>query len=164
MKNKLLLLALSIILSLSLISCGSNEKQDALLKYLNEDLKTAEEYEDIVVTTYDSITGDNYTDDYTLYSELKNTILPNSLKLIDSVESIECSFDELRNVHELYLNAINKQHQAFTIILSALENQDYSQVAEANELLSQARKGVRDYMAELKTLCTDNDVSLEEYN
>lgn len=162
MKNKLFFVVLSISLSLFLISCGSTEKQDALLKYLNEDLQAAEEYENIVVTTYDSLTGDNYTDDYTLYSQLKTTILPNSLKLIDSVESIECNFDELRNVHELYLNALNKQYQAFTIMLSALENQDYSQVAEANELLSQARKGVRDYTSELKTLCENNNVSLEE--
>lgn len=162
MKNKLFLILLSISLSIFLISCGSNKNQDALIKYMNEDVKKALEYEEIVTTTYDSITGDNYTNDYIVYTELQNTILPNSVKLIASLESIECGFDELRDVHELYLSAVNTQHQAFTTILSALETQDYLLVSEGNQLLTEARKYSRDYMSKLKKLCEDNNVELQQ--
>ena len=138
------------------------EKQDLLLKYLNEDLYNVVVYENIVSTTYDSVSVNNYTDDYTMYTALIDTIITNSLQLINEAEAIECGFDELREVHELYIKAMNIQHQAFTIIVVAIENQDSSKISEANELLYEARKYYRDYLSELESLCTANDVILQQ--
>ena len=49
-------------------------------------------------------------------------------ELIEEAESIEIETSEVKKVHEIYLDAINKNNQAFTLMLSALENQDYPSI------------------------------------
>jgi Tfp pilus assembly protein PilP len=62
MKRKVFFLGAVILLLLS--GCG-DPVQDDLLKYVNEDLKELAVLEEDAIAEYDSVTGDNYVDDYT---------------------------------------------------------------------------------------------------
>ena len=48
-----------------------------------------------------------------MYTILTNEVIPESQKLIDEAEEITIETKEVKSVHELYIDAINKQNQAF---------------------------------------------------
>ncbi|GHU45502.1 hypothetical protein FACS1894120_0410 [Clostridia bacterium] len=108
------------------------------------------EAESRVSNGYNSVIGDNYTDDSTLYEALDEQIISDSLKLINLAGDIIPEGEELRKIHELYVKAVNDQHQAFSLLLSATYNSDHAMAASANEKLADARLGVRNYNAELR--------------
>lgn len=137
--------------------------QEDLLNYINVELLKIVDIEAIVTEGYDSVSGDNYTDDYTMYNMIEQEVLPASVELVDTAEGIEVSTKEVRDIHELYIEAVNIQHQAFGIILSAIEKQDYELISEANEKLSEARKKMRDYMDSIEALSVEVGVELN-YN
>lgn len=115
-----------------------------------------------MITAYSSVSGENYTDDYTMYDVIQTQVIPESLKLITQLEAItiKLNTEELRNLNEKYVKAMNDQNQAFVLTLSALETQDYTIAATANEYLTNARKLVREWQVELQTLCDENGVEL----
>lgn len=120
--------------------------------YIELELPKILELEAVVSESYDSVSGDNYTDDETMYITIKDVTLPASKKLIAAAEGILPRTKTIRDIHEKYIAAVNKQDYAFTLILSALEEQDYATITKANELLTEARKYAREYVADMTEL------------
>jgi hypothetical protein len=75
---------------------------------------------------------------------------------------VKIETDELRKIHEDYIEAANIQASAFLTIVTALENQDSGLINEANEKLNTARKMMRDYQNDVKKLAKEHDVKLEK--
>lgn len=166
MKSKLKIagiVVIIVIVLLFLIPSGENkEVQDDLLNYINNELPVIAPVEEIVINDYGSVSGDNYTDDQTMYDMLYGSVIDNSSKLVDLSENIEIKTSEVREVHEVYIDAVNTQHSAMTTIMDALETQNYSKVSEANDKLSEARRKMREYLAELKELAEEYNVEFIE--
>jgi Ser/Thr protein kinase RdoA (MazF antagonist) len=129
-----------------------------LTDYINNDTNEMVELDAEVIELYEK--AQNSANDYTMYEILMNEVIPKSKKLIEEAESIEIETSEVKKVHEIYLDAINKNNQAFTLMLSALENQDYTVMTQANEKLDEARKLLRDYESALETLAKEHDVEI----
>lgn len=161
--NAIIRITMSFLLIITISGCSRNntEVQDDILNYINVELPKLVELESTVIEGYESVTGDNYTDDETLYNALQNEIIPSSLDLIDAAEEIVPETEDVRVVHEIYLSAINKENSAFTTILSAIENQDYDKVSLANDKLTDARKELRDFNSNLDDLAEDNDIEMD---
>ena len=149
--------AVVVIVAIALFS-GGDAVQDDLLDYINNDTTEMKQLDTEVIELYEK--AQNSESDYTMYEILMNEVIPKSQKLIEEAESIEIETDELKEVHEIYLDAINKNNQAFTLMLSALENQDYTVMTQANEKLDEARKLMRDYENALKELAKEHDVEI----
>ena len=143
-------------------SC-SNQVSDDLLNYVNKQLPKVADNESKAVESYESVSGDNFTDDETMYYTIQNDVIPVYRKFIDQLESIseELETEEVQKVHEKYIEAANVQNAAFMLILSGLENQDYNEMAEANEKLDKGRKLLREYKSDLKKICKENNVDLK---
>ena len=157
--KKVYLLVVCVVIVFLINGCGSdNLVQKDLLNYINVELPKVAEIENKVVSGYDAVSGENYTDDLTMYNALKDEILGDSLELIEKTESIEIKTEDVKDVHEIYIEAINMQHQAFTKILAAVEAQDIDKVTEANKLLSDARKRMREFSTELIALQKENNI------
>lgn len=136
--------------------------QDDLLKYINTSIKELEELESKKISSYDSISGDNYTDDTTMYNEMLEEVIPTTKKLIAAAEEVETETREVRELHEIYLEAINVEYSAFCTILEALEQQDFNMISDANDKLTKARKGIRDFKSEMKELAEKYDIVITE--
>ena len=162
MKKTILYMITALLIATFLSACEGSAGQKELIHYINDCLPPIAEIETRVINRYDSVSGENYTDDLTMYTALKDEIVPNSLKLIEAAEAITVENEKIKDLHEIYIDAINKQHSAFTTILSAIESQDYSKVSEANTMLSDARKGVRDYLYALEELKKEYNVVTDE--
>lgn len=144
-----------------LSGCGSNQIQDDLMIYLNESMPALAEQETEAIELYGGVTGANYIDDETLYDTLLNEVLPKYRDFIDNLESIEVETEELSNLHEHYIEAVNLQNSGFIMIVVALEQQDTEKIIEANKNLTESRKILREYQKDLKALAKENDVTIQ---
>ena len=149
-----------VVMILAISGCGTNEKKDDLLNYINNELSKIIDIENAVIVGYDAVSGGNDMDDDEMYEALEKKIIPNSLKLIKLAETIMPKTRELRAIHEIYLEAINTQRQALVMILSVFEKEDSSLVDQANEKLADARKSARDFLLELREYAKKNNVTI----
>ncbi len=157
-------LILGVVLMLSLVGCFDTAKQDAILKYVNEDLASILELETKFIESYESVSGENYTDDATMYTELVNNTSIYARDLSNAVTNLADSITDadLLAIHKLYMEATTKNSAAITTMISALENADYAQVSTANELLGEASSLLVDYRTKLTALAEENGVTFEE--
>ncbi len=109
------------------------------------------ETETYLLDAYGAVTGDNYSDDLTLYNALVD-LVPEVQTFIGEIEEINPTAANLRAVHELYLEAWNLQSKGMTLFIAALEAQDYEKVAEANEALAEGRALMRQFIADFDAL------------
>ncbi|MBN2851515.1 MAG: hypothetical protein JXQ23_02130 [Clostridia bacterium] len=162
MKKKLLFLSCLVLIAISFTSCKSDLVHDELLSYINEELPSISELEDNVYIAYDRVSGENYTDDETMYYVISNDVIPASDKLVQAAKNFSFTQESVKNVHEIYINAVSLQHEAFTIVLTALEMQDLDQVAAANEKFGLAEQEMKKYISELEKLAGEHNVGLTD--
>ena len=151
-------IAVAVVVIAILLLGGDNAVQDDLLDYINNDITEMQELDSEVIDLYER--ARNSEDDYAMYEILIDEVIPKSRELIDEAEAIQIETKEVQEIHEVYLDAINKQDQAFTLMLSALENQDFEIMTQANEKLDEARKLQRQYESALKALAKKHDVEI----
>lgn len=152
----------SFLLMLFLLSGCGDPVQDDLLNYVNEKMPALGKEETKILGKYEDVTGPNYTDDQKLYDALKVEIIPAYNQYIEDLESVKIETEELRKIHEDYIEAANIQASAFLTVITALENQDSGLINEANQKLNTARKMMRDYQNAVEKLAKEHDVKLEK--
>jgi hypothetical protein len=118
--------------------------------YMNS-MKTLVSPENSILTKYGSVTGDNYTDDETMY-EVLTDLVPEMNRFIARVEKIQPKNTTLRSIHKIYISGWNLQFEAVLLTLEALEEQSYAGMAKANKVLSQGRSKMTDFRARLQGL------------
>ena len=94
-----------VIVAIAMFS-GGDAVQDDLLDYINNDTNEMVELDAEVIELYEK--AQNSANDYTMYEILMNEVIPKSKELIEEAESIEIETSEVKKVHEIYLDAINK--------------------------------------------------------
>ena len=156
-KRLMYLSGLLFICVVSAVGC-ENKQQTELIDYINKELPAIAELEEKVFNKYSAVSGDNYSDDQVMQDALRSEIIPNSSKLIDTTEAVVIVDKQLRHTHEIYISAINKQHNAFNLIDRAIDTADAEMINKANNLLSEARKGMRDFLSEINKLKTEYNV------
>lgn len=150
------------LLTILLSGCFGDPVKDDLKNYINKEVGTVADLEQKAVSKYESVTGINYTDDLALYDALVGEILPTYQQFVKKLEGINVETDELKKIHENYIEAANLQYNAFVKILNAIEKQDITIIEEANGMLEDARKMIRDYQSDIKKLAKKHDVQLKK--
>jgi hypothetical protein len=160
MMNKLV--TLFVFLLLVLAGC-SNPIKDDLLNYINVELPEIAQYENDTIATWDSVSGDNYTDDYTMYEALTEIIIPTYREFVNGIEPITLRLKtkEVRDLNEKYVEAVDLQMNGFLILINAIETQDSSLVVQFNERLDRGRRLVREWQIELQDLCNKNGIKFQ---
>ncbi|MGQ3480618.1 hypothetical protein [Paenibacillus sp. TY11] len=145
-----------------LAACSTDPVKKDLITYVNEGMLPLGQDEKAVTEKYEAATGDNYTDDLTLYNTLNDEIIPEYTKFVDKVEAVKTETPEVRAVHEIYIKAVNTQNEAFIKLVDALDKQDLNLVNESNAKLSEGRKLFRDFEEQVKTLAKEHDVEMNK--
>jgi hypothetical protein len=161
-KKWLLALVLPFVFLLSSCNILGNPVQDELINYINKDMKKAGKLESAAISAYEGVSGANYTDDQTMYDALTKDVIPNYNEFIKELDSVSIESDELKEIHEIYIEGADIQFKAFTIIKQALEEQDATLIQQANDLLADAREHIRDYKNKLDKLAKEHDVKIEK--
>ena len=133
-----------------------------LLKYINQDIKELSSVEKKLLKSYTNVTGSNYVNDETTYKEFVNSTLPLAGKLNElSIQTVNNITDkEILKVHKIYINYTSKYLAAVNMVTLALENQDTSQVLEANEILNEANNLAIDYRKALYELAEKYNITI----
>ena len=157
--KRVICILLGLLMLLSLMGCGKSEKQADLYKYIEVDMAELAKLEEKMIKSYESVTGENYASDYDTYVELSEITIVLARELNDEVLdlSYEINDDELLEVHRIYMNYCSKFLSALGMIITAIENQDYTQISEANEKLNEANNFALDYRRALDDLAEKYD-------
>lgn len=151
-----------ILLTFILSGCLSNPVQEELLSYLNEELPKITKLEADAITAYESVTGANYSTDQELYNVLLDSVVPTYQEFVDKLEGITLDTEEVRGVHEEYIEGANLQYNAFIKVITALEQQDRAMIEEANVMLDEARKILRDFKYNVEKLASEHNIELTD--
>ncbi len=114
-------------------------------------MKSLVSAESSILRKYGSVTGDNYSDDETMYEVFVN-LTPEINRFIGRIERVQPKNSTLRSIHNLYVAGWNLQNEAVLLSLQALEDQSYAGMAQSNKVLSQGRAKLNEYRARLQGL------------
>ncbi|MBP3041663.1 hypothetical protein J9303_19670 [Bacillaceae bacterium Marseille-Q3522] len=78
----------------------NKEKQEAILNFINKEVKKTSDLELEAFQSLYSVSGDNYTDDQTVYHELVNTTIPAYEKAVKEAKNIDTEIPELKKMAE----------------------------------------------------------------
>lgn len=132
-------------------------KEDLTI-YLYESIASVVELEAEAIAAYDSVTGDNYIDDETTYYHIQDVAVPLFTDLIEQIEAFQPTTPEVRELNEIYIEAMNTQNIAMVKILAALETGDYDLLSEANQMLADGRALGREFMNKGQALKQEHGV------
>jgi len=141
---------LSLMFSIPAAQAAAKVSKKEYQAYINS-MQTLVKAENSILTKYGSVTGDNYTDDETMYDVLTD-LAPEMNRFIARVEKIQPKNTTLRSIHKIYISGWNLQFEAVLLTLEALEDQSYAGMAKANKALSQGRSKMTDFRARLQGL------------
>jgi hypothetical protein len=160
MKKSLFFLLLTVI-SLLIVGCFSDPVKEDLEDYVNNGVLPLMSDEEEILALYDSVTGNNYTNDFILYETIQEEIIPKYRRFIDNIEAIRPTTPEVRKIHEIYIHASNEQFNAMVMILDAIDYQDHGLLKDANEKLHEARTLLRNFQYELDDLLDKHNLEVE---
>ena len=162
--KKIFNFVLVLVLIFNIVSCGNSIKSEALLKYINEDLAVLSEMETKFLESYESVTGNNYINDYIMYEEFsRNTmVLSRDLnnKAIEIIKNIDD--EEISELHRIYINLTSNYMNVVSLTLAALETQDFTNISLANEKLNNANNLALDFKEKLNVLAEKYNVDIEK--
>ncbi len=159
--KKLLSLTLAALMSVLLLSCGVS-LADELVSYINDDMPAILSLEEQMTASFDSITGDNFTNDADMYTEIAEVTLPAVTEMNTLATAIVPENKELSAVHSLLCEYTAKYMEAYTTLLTALESQDEALVDVANVTLEEAAALSVTYYDDLYNLAINNGIEFNE--
>ncbi|AUO07935.1 hypothetical protein NS115_22640 [Paenibacillus jamilae] len=145
-----------------LSACSTDPVKKDLITYVNDGMLPLAQDEKAVTEKYESVTGDNFTDDEILYNTLRDDIIPEYTKYLDKVEAVKTETPEVRAVHETYIKAVSTQKEALITMVDALEKGDLNLINEGNTKLSEGKKLFRDFGEQVNTLAKEHDVKINK--
>jgi len=151
-----------LLISLSL-AWGNGSVQQDLLNYINVELSKVTPLEKEAIKHYESVTGENYKDDLTTYTVLRDKVIPIYNDFQEKLKSIKPHTEEVKNLHKTYIKTANLYYKAFTMMLLALEKKDEAALKSANKDFEQAREAARNLQDSLKKLCQKYGLKLKDY-
>ena len=100
-----------------------------------------------------------------MYETMLDVVIPKYRDFNGKLEAISLTLrtEEVRALHELYIEAANIQYSAMLTILNALEQQDFSIMSQATESMDEGRRLLREFQGALQQLASENDVELSGY-
>ena len=142
----------------------ANSKQEELIDYFNNELQELAILESKMLTSYESVRGDNYVSDAVMYKELTTNTVILARELNDKAVKIAADIDDpkLLKAHQKYMEYTSKMMNAFTLMISAIENQDRFMITQANQVLTEANLAALDYKTELLNLVEEYNVKIED--
>ena len=128
-----------------------NASYSSELKTYKAQLSRLMSAETEIINGWSSVSGVNYTTDEVMYNKLVK-LLPKVNAFVGRVEAIQPNNSKIYAAHRLYIDGWNYQYQGFTMVMAALENQDYAQMTQANSYLSKGRAKITAFTRAVRVL------------
>ncbi|MFI8687824.1 hypothetical protein [Rossellomorea sp. NPDC077527] len=137
------------------------DKQEAVLQFINEDIKKVAEYEVAAFQSLASVSGVHYTDDPTLYRELTTITIPAYEKALEEAKGIETEIPELEEMKNRIVTATQTFYDALILEKKAIKDQDEGLIEESNAKVDEYYMLVETYHSDMKLLAEKYEVTYE---
>jgi len=145
-----------------IFGCGSeDEETDPIAQDLKDYLYHFNQFleqEQAIAASFESITGENYTDDETMYEELVENTLPKTEALLDDLRMIEFATPEVQELHENYIKGWEAQKKGFELYAEAVEKQDQEITKQGNQSLDEGSHQMELVIQELNQMVEEHNV------
>jgi hypothetical protein len=159
---KVKIFALFALFLLLLAGCKQNDVQKDLINYYNNGLAQIGTEEGEAISAYQGATGSNYKDDATLYDVMKNTVVPKYEAFKKKLEALQPKTDEVKELHKIYLDGVDKQYKGFLLVIEALEKQDANIIDQANNILNEGGQIIGNFNTQLDEMLKKHDVVIKD--
>lgn len=108
-----------------------------------------------------AVIGENFRDAKTMYRTFQE-VTPEYRDFVNQVEAIASSLrtEEVRHLHEIFIESANAEFSSVTLTVAALERQDAVLLSQANERSQKANKLSREYSVAFRDLTTKYKVEV----
>lgn len=137
------------------------EQQEAILQFINVDVARVSSYEMEAFDSLARVSGENYTDDETMYLELVENTIPAYEKALAEAKNIEVQGKELEAMKKRLLEATGTFYEALLLQKQALEQQSKELMNQSNQKLDEYFQLVDAYHLELELLSKEYEVKYE---
>lgn len=139
-------------------SVEQTEEQTAILTFINEDVAATSENQSIAFDELAQVTGENYTDDETVYRTLEEKIIPAYEQVVATSKAIEPQIEALEVPKEMLVEATELCLDSFQLRLEAIEKQDMEMMEEADATYNKYYERIEEYHEEVKTIANQHDI------
>ncbi|WP_347321128.1 hypothetical protein [Rossellomorea sp. RS05] len=140
------------------------EKQEALITYINDDVRKIADYETEAVVALQGVSGENYTNDEDMYEVLTKEVIPTYEKAVDTAENIESPFDELEPMTAKLKDIVATYHEALMLQKEGIEKQDVSLIEDSNAKAQEYLLAAQEYHMAMSDLAKKYDVDYQPDN
>lgn len=159
------MISLIVILSIGSMT-GCSEESSVVEDQISEDLDNYLEYisqqvekqEEVVTSSYRSVTNENYTDAENMYKELTETTLPETEILLKKLKNINPETEEVNQLHKILVTGWENQYEAFKLFVEAIEKKDQDLIEEGNLLLEDGVKRIDEFKEKREQMRNNHDL------
>lgn len=151
------------VMLLGLAGCVDKEAQKAVGEYISTTSVALMEQEQKMIASYSSVIGANFTDDSTLCMEFVLNTIPMATSLKSAAEGVAATItlEDLSEVHNLYVSYVSEFSEALNLFLTAVDEQDKTISAQANEKLNNANALATEFRTGLQSLAEKYEITSE---
>lgn len=157
---------LGVLLAIVLLSGCSlfmSKEQQALIKYINEDMQEASEHQEASATAFNNMLVDPNLSEEDIHDGIKDEALPEAEKALEVASNIEVLIDELEEPHALAVEAIGYYVDVLSNMMDFMEAQDPMILQEAEQAFTDYEETIEAYHSEIHTLAEAHDVEYEAH-
>ena len=138
--------------------CAPKPVAKELVNYINQDVLSIAELEEIALTSYASVSGENYQSDQLFYQTLKINVLPVYKRFVSLLHEIDPQSEPVRNLHAIYSRAAETRLRGFETVMIGLYNRDIEMIHAANKMLAKGEEETERWRNELKKMYESYDI------
>ncbi|GAA0784207.1 hypothetical protein [Hathewaya limosa] len=162
-KNLCLLLCFLVICIFLFGGCSSSKeikaKKENLIIYSKE-IKNLRLEESKIFDDYNSVTGENYTNDKSALIILKKLIIPNYTSYLEKVKKIIPTNDEIQELHKIYIDYCTKILLSFINFKESLEEKNSNKLKEGRKNLNDAQRNLERFQKSLNKISSKYNIQL----
>ena len=158
--KKITSFVLVFVFALSTLTACTTDKQDAIVKYANEDCAKYQAKLNEISSKMSNISTAKSAEE--LKSMVQNDVLPGCKEILTMVKSITSDDADVKACHQKVVDGMQKMVDGYTAMATALENNDNDAVTAANTTIQEGAKLLADYTTAYQKLCKDNDIEIKQ--
>ena len=154
----------AIIIGVIIMLNKENPKTQKILNYVNgNSSKEFSQLQSKMVDSINDVLRDKSKGDQDLYNEVSsNTIVyAKQLSQLANDMLLEIDDEDIRNIQRILIDYSDLYVKICTKIISAIDNNDSSEISEVNEYMGRANKLIDEYWSDLTILVNKNGVSIK---
>lgn len=161
-RGKIIAVCLVLTMMVAGLTGCSSEKQDAIVKYANEQSKAVTDLLVTATNEFNSVASDNYTSDEDVLEKLDNTVLTACNDALTKAQEIKVDDTDITALNDKLIDTVSTYKTTFENMSAAVHAGDTEATAECNTGISDSEGKLKDFIDSLNKLCEENDIEDKE--